>query len=361
MNSFKLPGMSDPRTLLYVTAALVAAVLSGAACRSSSPGAPAETAVSADTWATVDGRPITRGDVERAFRRARDVAQQMSADEELVAKMAVLDDLILEDLLMTKAAALKIEVPATELDTAFNNAKSNIPDQAFEEELKRRSVTADDMREGLRRQLLAQKVIEREVTSKVAVTDQQVTEFFNANRAQFNLPEESFRIAQIVVTPVREPQLANRTGDDATSPATAATKAGSLMARLKEGANFADLARDYSEDVDSAPRGGDMGFVPRSALNQAPAALREAVLNAAPGTVRAVTMNGAHTLVLVVAREAAGQRELTSPGVSDRIRETLRARKEQLLRTAYLTSLRSDADVENYLARRIVETNGAPQ
>ena len=45
-------------------------------------------------------------------------------------------------------------------------------------------------------------------------------------------------------------------------------------------------------------------------------------------------------------------------GVRDRISETLRGRKEQLLRAAYLTAARSEADVENYLARRLVETDG---
>ena len=62
------------------------------------------------------------------------------------------------------------------------------------------------MREGLRRELLTQKVIEQEVGSKIAVTDQEVTDFFNANRAQFNVAEEAYHIAQIVVTPVRDPQ-----------------------------------------------------------------------------------------------------------------------------------------------------------
>ena len=80
------------------------------------------------------------------------------------------------------------------------------------------------MREGLRRELLTQKLIEQEVGSKIAVTDQDVSDAFNANRAQFNMAEESYHLAQIVVTPVREPQVANSTGDDATTPQQAAAK-----------------------------------------------------------------------------------------------------------------------------------------
>jgi hypothetical protein len=65
-------------------------------------------------------------------------------------------------------------------------------------------------------------------------------------------------------------------------------------------------------------------------------------------------------MVLIVAHEAAGQRDLSTPGLKERITETLRGPREQVLRTAYLTTLRSDAAVVNYLARRIVESNGRP-
>jgi hypothetical protein len=119
------------------------------------------------------------------------------------------------------------------------------------------------------------------------------------------------------------------------------------------------LAVGYSEDPESAPRGGDLGLVPVSRLRQAPPQLRDAVLNKSPGSVNVASAGGGHTLVLVVAHEQAGQRDLSNPGVRERISETLRSRKEQLLRAAYLTAARSDATVVNYLARRLVESKGA--
>jgi peptidyl-prolyl cis-trans isomerase SurA len=215
------------------------------------------------------------------------------------------------------------------------------------------------MREGLRRELLTQKVIEQEVGSKISVTDKEITDFFTANRAQFNVAEESYHIAQIVVTPVRDQQLANGTGDDATTPQAAAAKVRMLMERLKAGASFRDLAVGYSEDPESAPRGGDMGLIPVSKLKQAPPALRDAVLNKQPGAVNVASAGGAYTLVLVVAHEPAGQRDLSTPGVRERISDNIRTRKEQLLRAGYLTAIRSDATVVNYLARRVVEAKGA--
>jgi peptidyl-prolyl cis-trans isomerase SurA len=326
------------------------------ACRSTPP-APAAT-ISADTWAVVDGREIKRDEVEMAFRRARDTSQTLSDEEALTAKLSLLNDLIVQDILLAKARELKLEVPQGELDIAYAEARKNIPEDAFQQELARRSLTVTDMREGIRRQLLAQKVIDQEIGAKIAVTEQEVTNFFIANRAQFNVAEEAYHIAQIVVTPVREAQLANRTGDDAATPQAAAAKVAMLMERFKTGVSFRDLAADYSEDPESAPRGGDMGLIPVSRLMQAPPQLRDAVLNKMPGTVNVVSAGGAHTMVLVVAHELPGQRDLSMPAVRERITEALRAQKEQLLRAAYVTDLRNDAQVVNYLARRLVESEG---
>jgi peptidyl-prolyl cis-trans isomerase SurA len=334
-------------------ALVLAAVLLTAACRSAPPPPPP---ASADAWAIVDGREIKQGEVDKAFRRLSDDSQTLSEDEALTAKMGVLDDLIMEEVLLSKARALKIEVPESEVDTAQADAKKNITEAAFQQELTKRNLTAADMREQIRRQLITRKLIEREVTSKITVTDMQVQEFFNANRAQFNLPEDAYRLAQIVVTPVRDQQIANRTGDDAATPQAAAAKVQMIMERLKAGTPFGDLARDFSEDPEFAPRGGDLGLVPLSRIKQAPPALRDATLNLEPGRARVVSGDGAYTIIYVIGREPAGQRDLSMPVVRQNITDALKARKEQLWRTAYLTAARTDAQVVNLLARRVLQS-----
>jgi peptidyl-prolyl cis-trans isomerase SurA len=349
------PSFRHARRHVVVVLLALAAAAPVVACRSTTP---ASSAVSQDTWAVVDGRQISRDDVDKAYRRTRDITQTLSDEETLAAQLSLLNDLIVQDLLLAKARALKIELPESELDTAYADARKNIPEDAFQQELTRRNLTAADMREGLRRDLLSQKVIDQEVGAKVAVSDQEVTDFFNANRAQFNFPEEAYHLAQIVITPVRDQQIGNRTGDDATTPQAAQAKAAMIMEKLKTGASFRDLAMDYSEDPESASRGGDLGFVPVSRLKQAPPALQNAVLNVAPGTANVVSQGGAFTVVLVVAHEQAGQRDLSVPAVKENITQGLKQRKEQLLRAAYLTALRTDAQVVNYLARRIVEGQG---
>jgi peptidyl-prolyl cis-trans isomerase SurA len=128
-----------------------------------------------------------------------------------------------------------------------------------------------------------------------------------------------------------------------------------LMERLKAGTPFSELAMDYSEEPQSAPQGGDVGLVSVSALRQAPPALRDTVMKLKPGQVGVATMEGGYTIVALVAKQAAGQRDLSMPEVRDAITTALRGRREQLLRTAYVEMVRSKATVKNYAAQRIVE------
>ena len=342
-----------PVRLLSLIGVLVPLCLS-AGCNKPKP-------VSPDTWATVDGRSITRDDVEKTFRRTQDTAATLSPEEAMTVKLSVLNEMILQDILLAKAATLKLDVSASELDTAYAEGKKNLPDAAFEAEMKKRNLSAADMREGVRREILAKKLIDQEVVAKVVVSDQDVTEFYNANRAQFTVAEESYRIAQIIVTPERAAQPTNRTGNDAATPQEAAFKVRMIMERLKGGARFSEVAMDYSEDPESAQRGGDLGLVPVSALKQSPEALRQAVIGQKPGTVNVVSAGGMHSIVAVIAHELAGERGLSTPGMKEGITQTLKDRKEQLLRTAYLSAARGDAAVVNYAARRVVESQGKVQ
>jgi peptidyl-prolyl cis-trans isomerase SurA len=320
-------------------------------------GKPA--ASSPDVWAMVGDHEIRRDEVEKAYRSAIDPnAAQPTEVEVAAAKLSIVDELISQELVLARAKALNLDVTDAEVDTAFAERKRAMSDDAFQQQLKQRSLTIDDMKRAVRRELTVQKLMDREVVSKVAVTDQEIADFYGQNRAQFNVAEPQYHIAQIVITPVRDQQLRNRKNDDAATPADAQTKAQMLMERLRSGAQFSELAMDYSEDPQTAPRGGDLGFVSVSQLNQVPPQLRDAVLKSEPGNVKVVSAAGAHTLVMLVAKEAAGQRDVSDPTVRDGIRDTLRQRKEQVLRTAYLAAARNDARIVNFLAQQIVDAQG---
>jgi len=134
-------------------------------------------------------------------------------------KLNVLDELINNEILLERAKKLNLEASDGEVEDKFTEMKSPFTEEEFQKQLKNGGISVDDLKKSLRSQLSIQKLINREVVAKIAITDQDVTDFYNANKAQFNVAEAQYRIAQIVVTPRKEPQTRNRKNDDATNEA----------------------------------------------------------------------------------------------------------------------------------------------
>jgi peptidyl-prolyl cis-trans isomerase SurA len=102
-----------------------------------------------------------------------------------------------------------------------------------------------------------------------------------------------------------------------------------------------------------------LGYVPESALNQSDPALKKLVLSLKPGQVsQPIQLKEGYRIIKLVTRESAGQRDISDPQVQQTVRDTLRNRKEQLLRSAYLATARDDARVQNYLAEQVIEAAG---
>ena len=315
---------------------------------------------SPDVWAVVNGKEIRKDEVEKYYRtRINPEGQAPSQEEALSLKLNVLDELINNEILIERAKKLNLEASDGEVEDKFTELKSPYTEDEFQRQLKERGVSVDDLKRDLRRQLSIQKLLNREVVAKISITDQDVADFYNANKAQFNVAEPQFRIAQIVVTPRKEPQIRNRKNDDATNEAEAQRKVKMLMDRLNSGADFAQLAMDYSEDMNSAATGGDMGYVPESSLNQSDPALKKVVLGLKPGQVsQPIQLKEGYRILKLITRESPGLRGLAEPQVQQTIRDTLRNRKEQLLRAAYLAIARDEARSTNYLAQQVIETAG---
>jgi peptidyl-prolyl cis-trans isomerase SurA len=315
---------------------------------------------SPDVWAVVNGKEIKRADVDKYYRsRVNPEGQEPSQEEALSLKLNVLDELINNEILLERAKKLNLEASDGEVEDKFTELKSPYTEDEFQRQLKERNVSVSDLKSDLRRQLSITKLLNREVVAKISITDQDVSEFYNSNKAQFNVAEPQYRIAQIVVTPRKEPQIRNRKNDDATNEAEAQRKVKMLMDRLNSGADFAQLAMDYSEDMNSAATGGDLGYVPESALNQSDPMLKKMVIGMKPGQVsQPLALKEGYRILKLVTRESPGQRNIADPQVQQTIRDTLRNRKEQLLRSAYLAIARDEARVRNYLAEQVVEAAG---
>ena len=130
--------------------------------------------------------------------------------------------------------------------------------------------------------------------------------------------------------------------------------------RLSQGEDFAMLAQSYSEDPNTAPNGGDLGFVQQSALDRVQPELRKMVMSLQPGQISPVlhTQSG-YIILKVFSKEPSGQRELTDPRVQQTIREQLLNRKDQLLKAAYYDVARNETKVTNYFSRKIVDQANA--
>ena len=345
------------RTRILAVAFVAASFALTVACGGGSTPAATKT-VAPDVWAVVDDREIKRDEVEKIYRGTVQPNGAPLEEEIVGVKLNIVEELITQDILHARARAAGLEASDADVEKAFTERKGDTPNDTFQKELTDRGLTPDDVKRGLRRELSVQKLIERDVTGKVAVSDQEVADFYNQNRPQFNIAETQYRIAQIVVTPERNPQLRNRQNNDAGTPAEARQKVQMLAERLKAGTEFSALAMDFSEDANSVAQGGDLGFVPASALKQVPPQLRDAVLKMQPGNVNTLAMGDNYTILLLVSREEAGQRELNSPGVRDNIRGTISQRKQTVLRNAYVTAARDEAKVVNNLARQVVAAQG---
>ena len=349
-NSAASPNRRGAATLLPFAALLFLAV---AGCKNN-------VAPAADVWAVVNGKEIKRDEVEKYYRtRISPEGQEPSVEEALSLKLNVIDELINNEILLERAKKLNLEASDGEVEDKFTEFKSPYTEDEFQRQLKDRGVTVADLKDTVRRELSIQKLINREVVSKVAISDQDIADFYNSNKPQFNVAEPQYRIAQIVVTPRKEPQIRNRKNDDATNEAEMQRKVKMLVDRLNSGADFAQLAMDYSEDMNSAATGGDLGYVPESALNQSDPALKKIVLGLKAGQVsQPIVLKDSVRILKLVTREAPGLRGLSDPQVQQTIRDTLRNRKEQLLRAAYLAVARDEARVNNYLAQQVLESNG---
>ncbi len=332
---------------------ILAALGVAPACKKQGPPAP-------DVWAVVNGEAVKRDEVEKYYRsRVTRETQEPSQEEALSLKLNILDELINNEILLERAKKLSLEASDGEVEDKFTEFKSPYTEDEFQRQMKDRGFTVDDLKRDLRRQLSIQKLINKEVVAKVTITDQDVTDFYNQNRSQFNVAEPQYRIAQIVVTPRKDRLLRNRKNDDATTEAEARHKCATLLERLAGGADFATLAMDYSEDPTTATTGGDLGYVPESALSQSDPALKKVVLALKPGqTSGVIALRDSYRILRLIAREAPGQRDLADPQVQQTIRDTLRNRKEQLIRAAYLATARDEARVTNYLARQVIESAG---
>jgi len=331
------------------------ALISAVGCFAGAPACSRQAASNREVWAEVDGVPVYRDQVERYYRNRAPGSDTAGEEQALNFKLNILNQLIDNQILLKHAAQSQITVSDAEVDKRIEQLRSPYSADEFQKKVKEQGMTLDDLREQVRQSLTIDKLINKDITSHINVTHEEIEKYYTANKASFNVSETQFHLAQILVAP-----NPNRQISDGKSRADALRKIRSIALRLRAGEDFAKLASEYSEDPRTAPGGGDMGFVPASAL----ASERElslALNGLKPGQVSPIIRDaGGYHIIKLLGREDAGQRALSNPQVESTIRQTLISDKEQLLKAAYIEDLRNRAAVKDYLAERIAAAQGDP-
>lgn len=330
------------------------------------PFAGCHRAPGADVVATVNNKDIMRADLEKLYKdRIADNPQQPSPEQADILRLSLLRGMIDDEIIQQRAAKQHLAASDEDVNAQLTELKALDTEEEFNKKLQQRGLTVDDLKRDIRRNLTRQKLLNKEIESKINITDAEIASFYNSHKSEFNNIEPKYHLGQILVTG-NPPQQGN-TNPAARQPneAEARKEIQSVRNRLQSGEDFGTLASQLSENTTYANNGGDMGSIPESDLKSDPEVFK-AIGGLKVGQITEplpVVQNGPASRKVIVGyqvlklldREAAGQRQLNDPRVQQFIRQGLRSAKSQLLQNAYYEVLHDEAKVRNYFAEQVLK------
>lgn len=202
--------------------------------------------VPADAVAVVDGEEVAKSDYDALISQAkksytnqkREFPKAGSQEFQTLKNQAV-QFLIQREQFEQEAAALDVEITDKQVDARLEQIQKQYfggDKKKYDKQLKEQGLSDKQVRNDIRAQIVSEKIFE-EVTGKVAVTDKQVADYYNKNEAQYSQPQ-SREVRHILVK--------------------TKAKADDLYNQLKGGADFAALAKKFSEDTGSKANGGKL-------------------------------------------------------------------------------------------------------
>src|ERR1700744_3679172 len=241
-----------------------------------------------DVVATVNGQPIQRAEVEKYYRdNLGNNKEEPTKEQAEATRLGILKQLIDQEILQQAAKKMNLVASDEEVDAKQAEMKAPYPKEEWDKRLQAANLTLNDLRIEIRRNLTSEKLMNKEVNSRINITDADVTNFYNANKAQFNFIEPKYNIADIVVTtqPTRMQQGVNLQNSKANNDTEARRKIDMIHSHLESGEDFATLASNLSENTNDASNGGNMGFVPESSLRSQPPPIFAAISKLQPGQI----------------------------------------------------------------------------
>jgi len=316
--------------------------------------------------ATVNGKQILNSEIDRIYKQSLgDTTQTPSPEQVSIVRLNILRGLIDDEILQQRAAKLNLVATDEEVNAKLTDMKAPYTQEEFDRQLKEKSLTLDDLRRDLRRTLTKNKLINKEIESRINITDGEISGYYNAHKSEFNLIEPQYHLAQILVTNEANKQVNNLQNSKAANDTEAKKKIQMLRNRLDSGEEFASVATSFSEDPSSSSNGGDSGFVYETQLKtnfpDVYAAVSKLKANQYTDTLPLTRVEGSSRKVVgyaiyqLIERRPAGQREMSNPQVQQNIRQLLRDNHAQLLQNAYYEMLHNDSKIHNYLAEEILK------
>lgn len=245
-----------------------------------------------------------------------------------------LDRLIEDKIFAQEVARLKLTVSQGELNSYIDRIKASnqLSQEEFVAQLSRRGVTLEEYQEDLKREILKHKLVDRNVKSRIVVSDKEVDEFYrqhaegSSSAGQVRLRAVFLRVED-KASPAQEEQVRNQAAE--------------LQSRVTKGADFAEAARKYSQGP-GAEQGGDLGLVSPGDLLPS---MREALAQLKPGQVSPVfKIPGAYVFMKLEDQAAAAVSGLT-PQLREQIRQRLEQETMEKRFREWLRELRSKAYV----------------
>lgn len=307
--------------------------------------------------ARVNGKEIKMEEVEKGVKaQAQGQEGNLSPLELASARLTVLQTLIQTEVMYQKAEK-EGSLPADDDVTAEMNKRkteSGLSSEEFDKQMKAAGETEATWRLNVKKEIAMRKLQEK-ITGKVeSPKDKEIEDFYNGNKDQFK-NKRGAQLAAIVIDPTNSGQ-----GDVTTNEDQARAKATELYNRSQSGADFATLAREASEDLQTRSSGGDWRYFTEEEMKQTfGAQIADAVMTKLQnGQVipAAIPLEG-KILIVKLQRKQEKDEDLTleSPDVRKRVTELLINARKNLLWQSYTAIAINEAKVDNFLAKKVVD------
>ena len=216
-----------------------------------------------DVAATVNGRPITYAELDRTIAaQFPNSPLKPNDDQTIQLRLETLRALIDKEIMLQRAEKEGLLASDGDVEAKFNELKAPYTQEEFQKLLDQRKMTLDQFGAQIRRDLSVQKLFNKEIGSHISISDADVVDIYNANKASFNLAENQVRVAHILVTPTPNPNVHNLKNSKAQNEEQARAKIQMIQMHLRQGDDFATQAQNYSEDPKTAPMAGTTGLCP---------------------------------------------------------------------------------------------------